>query len=135
MWPPPPPLCGAELRHWYLKYNKGDNLLSEHIADLYNKSCENLAPPEQEKLKSLLAAYEDVFARTEFDLGNFTAITHKIDTGSTQPIKQRIRRTPWNFVEEEEKHLSKMLEAGLIESSTSEWASPPVLIRKRDGNT
>ena len=114
--------------------NKGDNLLSEHIADLFNKSCENLAPPEQEKLKSLLAAYEDVFARTEFDLGNFTAITHKIDTGSTQPIKQRIRRTPWNFVEEEEKHLSKMLEAGVIEPSTSEWASPPVLIRKRDGN-
>ena len=55
---------------------KGDNLLSEHIADLFNKSCENLAPPEQEKLKSLLAAYEDVFARTEFDLGNFTTITH-----------------------------------------------------------
>ena len=27
-----------------------------------------------------------------------------------------------------------MLEAGVIEPSTSEWASPPVLIRKRDGN-
>ena len=38
------------------------------------------------------------------------------------------------FVEEEEKHLNKMLEAGVIEPSVSEWASPPVLIRKRVGS-
>ena len=29
--------------------------------------------------------------------------------------------------------LGKMLDAKLIEPSVSEWASPPVLIRKRDG--
>lgn len=34
---------------------------------------------------------------------------------------------------EEESHLQTMLNAGIIEPSTSEWPSPPVLIRKRDG--
>ena len=34
---------------------------------------------------------------------------------------------------QEEKHLNKMLKAGVIEPSSSEWASAPVLIRKRDG--
>ncbi len=45
-----------------------------------------------------------------------------------------MRRTPACFVGEEEAHLKKMLEAGVIEESTSEWASSPVLIRKRDGS-
>lgn len=44
-----------------------------------------------------------------------------------------MRRTPLDFVHEEESHLQTMLNAGIIEPSTSEWASPPVLIRKRDG--
>ena len=30
-------------------------------------------------------------------------------------------------------HLQKMLDTGVIEPSMSEWASPPVLVRKRDG--
>ena len=36
------------------------------------------------------------------------------------------------FEKEEEKHSQKMLEKGIIQSSTSDWASPPVLIRKKD---
>ena len=44
-----------------------------------------------------------------------------------------MRRTPACFVGEEETHLKKMLEAGVIRESTSEWASAPVLIQKRDG--
>jgi hypothetical protein len=37
-----------------------------------------------------------------------------------------------SFADEEEKLLGKMLDAKLIEPSVSEWASPPVLIKKRD---
>jgi hypothetical protein len=37
------------------------------------------------------------------------------------------------FAQEEESHLQKMLDADVIEPSISEWASPPVLIHKRDG--
>jgi hypothetical protein len=44
-----------------------------------------------------------------------------------------MRRTPACFVDEEEAHPQKMLDAGVIQPSISEWASAPVLIRKRDG--
>ena len=37
------------------------------------------------------------------------------------------------LAQEEESHLQKMLDAYVIEPSISEWASPPVLIRERDG--
>ena len=76
---------------------------------------------------------QNVFAKDEFDLGNFTVIEHWIDTQNAAPIKQRLRRTPACFVGEEEAHLKKMLDAGVIQESVSDWASSPVLIRKRDG--
>ena len=44
-----------------------------------------------------------------------------------------MRRTPAGFASEEEAHLEKMLKAGVIQPSISEWASAPVLVRKRDG--
>ncbi|VDI81408.1 Hypothetical predicted protein [Mytilus galloprovincialis] len=45
-----------------------------------------------------------------------------------------MRRTPLGFAQEEEAHLEKMLQSGVIQPSVSEWASAPVLIRKRDGS-
>ena len=68
----------------------------------------------------MLCSYADVFAQSEFDLGNFTALEHSSDTGDARPIKHRMRQTPPCFVEEEEKHLDKMLDAGIIELSVSE---------------
>lgn len=81
----------------------------------------------------MLQSYAHVFAKNEFDLGSFTAIKHSIDTGDSRPLKQRLRRTPACFADEEEKHLNKLLGADVIEPSVSEWASAPVLVRKKDG--
>lgn len=92
-----------------------------------------MSPQEKVLLKDVLPSYSDVFAKNKFDLGNFTAIEHNIDTRDAAPIKQRLRRTPACYVGEEEKHLNKLLDAGVIEPSISEWASAPVLVRKKDG--
>ena len=83
---------------------------------------------EQTQLSELLCEFEDVFAKSEFN-----TIQHGIDTGTNRPVKQRIRRTPLGFAGEEEAQLKKMLSAGVIRPSVSEWASAPVLIRKRCG--
>ena len=89
---------------------------------------------EGTQLAKLLNEFQDVFAKTEFDLGHFSEIEHSIDTGQSRTIKQRMRRTPACFAGEEEAYFKKMLEAGVIKESTSEWASAPVLFRKRDGS-
>jgi hypothetical protein len=98
----------------------------------FEESSKDLSQEQKEKLANLLITYEDVFAKSEFDLGTFTEIEHSIETRSARPIKQRMRRTPACFADEEEAHLKKMLNAGVIKESVSEWASAPVLIRKRD---
>ena len=107
--------------------------LPEHVQDLYMRSSELLDETQQAALKNLLIGYADVFARNDFDLGEFVAIEHRIDTKDEGPVKQKMRRTPLSFAGEEKAHLQRMEEAGVIQPSHSEWASAPVLVRKRDG--
>ena len=105
-----------------------------HLQTLYQQSIEHLSDDEALLLKALLIEFEDVFAKDEFDLGNFTEVEHNIDTQDSKPIKQRMRKTPVGFAEEEEAHLNKMLKTNVIRPSNSDWASAPVLVRKRDGS-
>ena len=104
-----------------------------HLKMLYYNSLENLVDSEAEQLAQLLIEYQDVFSTDDFDLGCFKGVSHRIDTDNARPIRQRMRRTPLGFAEEEEAHLKKMLDCGVIQPSNSEWASPPVLVRKKDG--
>ncbi|MEX1352018.1 MAG: pol polyprotein, partial [Desulfobacterales bacterium] len=106
----------------------------DHLTKTFWASAKMLSTAERVELSNLLKDYGDVFASSDYDLGNFTAIEHKIDTGDAKPIKLRMRRTPLGFAEEEKALLDKMLKAGVIQESTSDWAAAPVLIRKRDGS-
>ena len=106
--------------------------VSKQVEEGNKEVPEHLTVEEQARLATLLNDHQDVFAKDEFDLGTFTDIQHGIDTQNAAPIKQRLRRTPACFVDEEEGHLKKNLDAGVFQPSTSEWASFPVLIRKRD---
>jgi hypothetical protein len=66
-------------------------------ANLFDKSKGELNGQEQTQLSELLCEFEDVFAKSEFDLGKFNTIQHGIDTGANRPVKQRIGRTPLGF--------------------------------------
>ena len=107
--------------------------LPEKVEILWQNSSKDLNQEEKVQLRQLLHKYRDIFSKDEFDIGQFQGVEHTIDTGDAHPIKQRMRRTPLQFVNEEKEQRMKMLQAGAIEPSISEWASPPVLIRKSDG--
>ena len=49
-------------------------------------------------------------------------------------IKQPSRRIPFGYQEEVKSNLKTMLNDGIIEKSSSEWASPLVLVRKPSGH-
>ena len=50
------------------------------------------------------------------------------------PFKERYHRIPPHQNEEVKKHLLEMLDIGAIHRSTSPWASPMVLVCKKDGS-
>ena len=76
----------------------------------------------------------DVFSRHEFDLGKTSIVKHHIDTGTAKPIKC----TPYRTSFKERQHLSQLVEEmktnGLVTDSTSPWAAPVVLVKKKDGS-
>ena len=108
---------------------------SEKLQELYERSCETLSPNQQKTLRELLAKHENTFAKSAEDLGRTSIVQHTIDTGDARPIRQPPRRPPKAFQGEEEKVLESQLKAGVIQESTSPWASPMVFVRKKDGTT
>ena len=83
-------------------------------------STDGLDKHQKSEVKRLLSEYSDVFAQDDLDLGNVTELEYAFDTDTTEPVKQRMRRTPACFVDEEEAHLQKMIDAGVIQPSISE---------------
>ncbi|KAH3834929.1 hypothetical protein DPMN_108262 [Dreissena polymorpha] len=58
----------------------------DHLKDVYEASCHKLNDKQKVQLAGLLIEFEDVFAKNEFDLGNFTEIEHAIDTKAALPF-------------------------------------------------
>ena len=85
------------------------------------------------KLAEVLSQYQDAFAKGKMDLGTCSIVKLYIDTCGAAPIRQPMRTTPKAFEDEEEQYLKEQLKSGVVVPSTSAWASPVVLCRKKDG--
>ena len=88
---------------------------------------------EQQRLRSLLTSYSDVFALGTHELGTTDLVTHTIDTGDHRPVRQPPRRTPYAIRAKVDQLVKDMLQQKVIEPSCSPWASPIVLVQKKDG--
>ena len=73
------------------------------------------------------------FSVTEGERGETLWTEIRINTGDAVPKKQPVRRVPFAVLQEVAKHLANMQEEGVIQPSSSPWASAIVLVRKKDG--
>lgn len=106
--------------------------LPQHLETL-GEQGEDLRADEREQLHRLLEKWQRVFARTEEDYGRTDAVYHHIPTGEAAPIRQRYRPVPPSLYPEMKELLRGMLEGGVIKESSSPWAAPVVLVKKKDG--
>ena len=108
--------------------------LSGHIKELFKETCEReqLDIITAESPKSLLIKYADVFAQHDDDLGRTNLVQHDINTGDTPPIRQPPRRVPTTLQSELDSKIESMLAKGAVEPSQTPWASPVVLVRKKE---
>ena len=68
------------------------------------------------------------------ELGSTNLVTHSIDTGDSPSICQPARRVPFALHARTEQLVNDMMKQGVIQHSSSPWASPVVLVKKKDGN-
>ena len=85
---------------------------------------------DRDNILQTLLDFADVF---DDKLGHTNVITHKIDAGDAAPIRQYPRRLPYAYHEETKAQVNDMLQQGIIQPSSSPWASPIVLVKKKDG--
>ena len=95
------------------------------------KISEALSGSQREQLQSLLEEYHDVLRGTP---GRTDMAEHVIDTGDSRPIRLHPYRVPHAYRDEVDRQVTEMLEEGVVEPSTSDWAAPIVLVKKKDGS-
>ena len=105
------------------------------VSEQFDLDTMNLSSPQRKELASLLDEFTDIFSSGPADLGRTGIVQHRIDTGDHPPIKQAPRRVPMHQQGTVRQHVNDMLQHRVIQPSTSPWAAPIVLVKKKDGTT
>ena len=113
---------------------RSTNDLSPDLEKLIEDIDSDLTGEQKDSVKQLLKQNESVFATKEQPFGHTSLVKHSIRTDTEAPIKQPVRRPPFHLRSEAQDEVQKMLKQGVIEPSDSPWASPVVLVRKKDGS-
>ena len=114
------------IHHHNLSFEEARKILADTI-DLSNS---NLNDTQKEQLLDVLAKYREAFS-LKGELGNCNLLKHEIPLKpDTRPIYQRPYRYSMFANDEARKHVSGLLEKGVIEPSTSPWSSPICIVTK-----
>ncbi|KAG3148397.1 hypothetical protein PC128_g23603 [Phytophthora cactorum] len=102
--------------------------------DSPNVTDPRLSTDRQERLIATLKTHEHIMIAS----GNALplpayGVVCGIDTQGHAPIKQRVRRVPLRYLRKPYELLRALLRAGLIVFSDSPWASPIVIVMKKNG--
>lgn len=120
-----------------------DTVVSPHSSD---KLSDPLDPelfdfgdspvPEKwkERLRQELAARRDVFSIHEWDVGLASGVEHQIRLRDSTPFRERSRRLAPADIDDVRRHIQQLLAAGIVKESRSPYASPIVVVRKKDGS-
>lgn len=91
--------------------------------------------PQQwkDRLRQKLCERAGVFSMHEWDVGLARDVEHHICLTDSRPFRERSRRLAPAIIDDVRKHLQELLQAGIIKESRSQYASPIVIARKKNG--
>jgi len=112
-----------------IDFNKSNNNLLK--ANLKNLRLIHYNPEERKANRDLCLEYRDIFYCENTPLTFTNNIRHKINLTNENPIFTKSYRYPEIHRAEVEEQVSKMLKQGIIQNSTSPWASPIWIVPKK----
>lgn len=89
---------------------------------------------ESAAVREAVLGAHDLFALEEGERGEVIEVQHEINTGDSPPIRQQVRRVPFALRERVTALVDEMLRGGVVKESCSPWASPVVLVKKKNGD-
>src|ERR1700757_4787033 len=84
-------------------------------------------------MTELLHKYQDIFTTDYGNLPYNPLYHHSINMRDATPIRQKPYRIPHHLKTFEKEHIKELLDNGVIQPSTSPWASPILIIPKKGG--
>lgn len=97
-------------------------------------SLSHLNESQKAQMLDLLNKHKSVFANQVSDLTGCNTINHRIYLTDDIPVRSKPYRTPHALRNELKKQVGELLEAGIISESDSAYASPVILVKKRNGS-
>lgn len=110
-----------------------EKLKSFGLSGLDIHSCD-VSEQCRSKMADLIVRYEDIFSRHHLDCGEAKGFVHRIHLSDQRPFRLPFRRVPPSQYQTLRQVLSEMEEKDIIRKSTSEYASPLVLVWKKNGD-
>ena len=106
------------------------------LQPVISSTCKNQVQSTQEilepKLASVIQKHSRIFSKDSMDIGNVATEHHRIRLTNNVPIRRSFYRCSHADNEEIETQLQDLLKNNLIRPSTSPYAFPVVLARKKD---
>lgn len=96
-------------------------------------NLDHLSPELKTRVENFLKDYKDIFAKSVLDLPGCSTVMHKIELKDDRPVKSKAYRVPHSLRPELDSQLDMLLEAGILQPSMSEFASPVILVKKACG--
>jgi hypothetical protein len=106
---------------------------AEPVVQLYSLEMEEKVDEVPSELEPILEAYSDVFTEPKSLPPNRNKDHHIPLFPNSKPINVRTYRHPFIQKNEIERIVKEMLESGVIRPSNSPFASPILLVKKKDG--
>lgn len=106
-------------------------------AEFSKMVSKSISSQKRKDLVALLARHAKVFdfarkvPRAQIPT---TRARHKIDTGSAHPLRQKPYRVSVSERKVIAEQVGEMLATGVIQESSSPWAAPVILVKKKDGS-
>lgn len=86
------------------------------------------------RLRQKLLERADVFSFDELDVGLAKEVEHTIRLSDSRPFREHSRRIAPADIDNVCHHIQKLFTAGIIKESRSPYASPIVVVRKKNGD-
>ena len=102
------------------------------LREIWTIKEESLTDDEKIRAIRLLDRNRNAFSQNDYDLGVFAPWKHDINTGEHPPLKCKFRLLSRPKLESLKTELEQLQKAGIIRPSRSDWASPIVMVPKKD---
>ena len=93
----------------------------------------DLTPAQREDVGRLITRNTDVFSKGHLDVGMTDTVEHNIPLTDPTPFRLPYRRIAPAQFQSVRSHVEELKEAGIIQPSQSPFASPIVIVEKKDG--